>query len=142
MARGYSPRSSFAQPVCKKRVGLSVRKWLQSSLNEDAVQQAVIAHFNARCRPGVVLYHIPNGGKRDRVTGSKLKLLGTLPGMPDLGIIIQSVTHYLELKTERGVLSDDQKQTIARLRDAGAPVAVAFGIDMAIEQLRQWGAIQ
>ena len=44
----------------------------------------------------------------------------------------------LELKAERGRLTDIQRITHERLREAGAEVATAIGVDEALAQLEQW----
>jgi hypothetical protein len=143
MARRYAPhRRRPVSPVCQRGASRDVRNWLQATLDEDVIQRTLLDHFEKRCRPGVVIFHIPNGGLRDLITGKKMKALGVKEGMPDLGVVIGSVTHYLELKRIGGVLSEAQERTIADLRAAGAPVEVAYGLDAGIAQLERWGAIQ
>jgi hypothetical protein len=47
--------------------------------------------------------------------------------------------YALELKTEQGRLSDDQKHALAELAKAGAVTATAYGLDHALTILEQWG---
>ena len=59
------------------------------------------------------IYHSPNGERRDAITGAKLKRMGVVPGVPDLFIRIARHGYhglYIELKTEKGRLSDKQRQ--------------------------------
>lgn len=59
------------------------------------------------------IYHSPNGERRDAITGAKLKSMGVVPGVPDLFIRIARHGYhglYIELKTEKGRLSDKQHQ--------------------------------
>lgn len=64
------------------------------------------------------LHHSPNGGKRDAVTGGQMKALGTKPGFPDLILPVRSLTHtglVIEMKSEKGTTSPEQKEWLAHL---------------------------
>lgn len=58
-----------------------------------------------------LLYHVPNGEKRDPVTASLLKAKGVVRGIPDLEFHYRAKTYFLEVKRPdgKGALSDDQK---------------------------------
>jgi hypothetical protein len=105
---------------------------------EAADQRAVIQHLAWRARPGVFAFHVPNGGWRSRVEGAILKAIGTVAGVPDIICIFQGRVYALELKAGRGRLTDVQRVVHDRLREAGANVAVAHGIDQALAQLERW----
>jgi hypothetical protein len=105
---------------------------------EQQYQRAVIQHIAWRARPGVFAFHVPNGGWRSRVEGAILKAIGTVAGVPDILCIFQSRVYALELKAGRGRLTDVQRVVHERLREAGANVAVAHGIDQALAQLTEW----
>jgi VRR-NUC domain len=105
---------------------------------EAADQRAVIEHLAWRARPGVFAFHCPNGGWRSRVEGAILKAIGTVAGVPDIICIFEGRCYALELKAERGRLTDVQRITHERLREAGAEVAVAHGVDEALARLEQW----
>ena len=72
------------------------------------------------------------------VEGAILKAIGTVAGVPDILCIFQSRVYALELKAGRGRLTDVQRVVHERLREAGANVAVAHGIDQALAQLTEW----
>lgn len=60
-----------------------------------------------------LLFAIPNGGARDAVTGRMLKEEGVLAGVADLFLSVPAHgLHglYIEMKTEKGVVSDKQKE--------------------------------
>ncbi len=40
---------------------------------ERAIQKAIVDHFRVRGIPGAVMFAIPNGGPRSKVTGALLK---------------------------------------------------------------------
>ena len=105
---------------------------------EQQYQRAVIQHIAWRARPGVFAFHVPNGGWRSRVEGAILKAIGTVAGVPDIICIFEGRCYALELKAERGRVTDVQRVVHERLREAGANVAVAHGIDQALAQLERW----
>lgn len=111
-------------------------------LSEDEVQRAVVQHLEARSRTGVWWCAIPNGGSRHPVEAAKLKGLGVVAGAPDLLVVVQGRAHGLEIKTETGRLSVEQRVQHRRLEVAGAAVAVVHGLDEAVKQLVAWGAIR
>lgn len=59
-----------------------------------------------------LLYHVPNGEKRDAVTANLLKAKGVVAGVPDLVFHYRAKTYFLELKKPNGEgrLSDAQKK--------------------------------
>jgi hypothetical protein len=58
-----------------------------------------------------LLYHVPNGEKREPITANLLKAKGVVAGIPDLVFHYRSRTYFLELKKPdgTGVLSKAQK---------------------------------
>lgn len=64
------------------------------------------------------LFAIPNGGKRDVVTASKLKAGGTRPGIPDTFLPVQKRGYsglWIEFKTKSGRLSKEQLEFAVHL---------------------------
>lgn len=57
-----------------------------------------------------LMYHVPNGEKRDPITANLLKGAGVVAGIPDLVFHYRAKTYFFELKNEngKGVLSDEQ----------------------------------
>lgn len=109
------------------------RRDLESPI-QRAILEAIWAAF-----PDVLAYSIPNGGYiLDPRTVAKLKWLGLLPGMPDLGLLWTRGHGFIETKSERGVLSDDQKSVHAILRAKGHNVEVCRSADDAIRVLTGW----
>ena len=109
---------------------------------EQQYQRAVIQHIAWRARPGVFAFHVPNGGWRSRVEGAILKAIGTVAGVPDIICIFEGRVYALELKAARGRLTDVQRVVHERLREAGAHVAVAHGIDEALAWLEAWNLLR
>lgn len=82
-----------------------------------------------------LLFAVPNGGRRDAVTGARLKAEGVMAGMPDICLPVPrngSGALYVELKARhRGRLSEAQKERIAALTAAGNQVSVCYGWEAA-----------
>lgn len=82
-----------------------------------------------------LLYHIPNGGKRNIVTAAKLKAQGVKAGVPDLFLpVARNGCHglYIEMKRIRGgKLSPQQTSWMDALQRQGYAVAVCKGAEEA-----------
>lgn len=108
---------------------------------EDAIQAAVCLHLTIRAMPGVVWFHVPNGGSRTAAEAGRFKALGVKAGVPDLIAVSAGCMFALELKAPGGRVSDAQRQMLAALAGAGAETAVAVGLDDALAVLERWGLI-
>lgn len=90
----------------------------------------------------VLLFHIPNGGKRGKREAEKLKRMGVKPGVPDLCLpVARGGFHglYVEMKRlEGGRVSTEQKAWLAALHEAGHCVALCEGHEQAIAVLRDY----
>lgn len=62
-----------------------------------------------------LLYHVPNGEKRDPVTANKLKAMGVVPGVPDIVFHFRQRTYFFEFKKPGGNTSKEQNDIIAQL---------------------------
>ena len=79
--------------------------------SEDQLQAACFKwSWNERPQTRRLIFHIPNGGKRNRIEAVKFKAIGLLPGAPDMGFIWNGITYYFELKIETGKLSPVQEK--------------------------------
>lgn len=86
-------------------------------------------------------YAIPNGGKRDKITAAKLKAEGVIPGTPDTHLPIARGNYhslYIEMKNEKGKLSDEQKERFPRLQANGNKVTVCHSWQEAVTELMQY----
>jgi hypothetical protein len=133
------------------------RKVLERDPLEDEIQKTLIQHLHLRCRPGVIYFHIPNGGWRTKITGMWLKLMGVRPGVADLefnwyaGCVWDELTGrtvnatrvlYLELKARGRKQSSAQRQFQTECGLVGAIYATADNIDDALAILKQYGILQ
>jgi hypothetical protein len=107
--------------------------------NENQLQAAVadLLTYAFKGQP-VAWTHFPAGGyELNPSARSRLQRLGLQPGFPDL--LIQ--WHYghslwIEMKTSRGRLSDDQKFRHALLERVGIPVAICRSINQVLAVLK------
>lgn len=91
--------------------------------------------------PAVAVVAIPNAGKRTPWEVRQAKKEGLSAGFPDcMCIWCDGRICFVEFKTPKGRLSDNQKDWIERLRERGFPVAVCRSADEAMDFLRACGA--
>lgn len=105
---------------------------------EDQEQETVIQWTEAvrRRYPGVDrIYHIPNGGKRNAAEAAHLKRLGVKAGVPDLFLPVPLHGYhglYIEMKADKGRVSEKQSEWLGWLTNQGYCTAVCYGADQAI----------
>lgn len=98
---------------------------------ESRLQQACVRWV--RCQyPDLVVYAIPNGGKRNAVTGAILKAEGVLAGVADLFVARACGSYhglYVEMKTEGGRQSESQRAFESAVVREGYGYAVCRSFD-------------
>ena len=76
-----------------------------------------------------LMYHVPNEGKRSAVTGARMKQAGLKPGVPDVCLPTAHggyVGLYIEMKVKPNKPTENQKQWLRALREAGHFTAVCY----------------
>src|SRR5262249_2251000 len=122
-----------------------IPKWeicMSRARPEQQLQKTILAHLSRRGMPGLWYCHIPNGGYRGAIEAAIFKSLGVVAGAPDLLLIFNGRAYGLELKAAKGRLSPTQIRTQEQMRQAGAIVETATGIDEALSWLTLWGLIK
>ena len=104
---------------------------------EAAIQKAVIAW--CRERPLFALaFHVNNEGRKTIGQAMEDRRLGTLAGVPDLCIPLpEGRVVWMELKTSKGVLTNQQKAFHSEMRDFGQEVYTAYGYEQATHILEE-----
>ncbi len=77
-----------------------------------------------------MLYHIPNGGKRNKREAAALKRQGVRSGVPDLCLPVASKGYhglYIELKCGKNKPTENQKLWIKNLNEHGYAAVVCYG---------------
>ena len=69
-----------------------------------------------------LMYHIPNGGSRNRLEAANLKKQGVKSGVPDICLpVARGAYHglYIEMKVGRNKASENQTQWLSDLNEQG-----------------------
>ena len=98
-----------------------------------------IVDFIRLVLPDALVWHTPNGHKRSKREAAELKRMGVLPGVFDIAILRNDGLFFLEVKANRGVLSDAQEAFGVALDAAGVPWMVVRSIDDARRALSLFG---
>jgi hypothetical protein len=101
-------------------------------MTESEEQIGFINWFRAKF-PGVLIFHIPNGGFRSIKTAHRLKIEGVVAGIPDL--YVPYLNLWIEMKMPKGKLSERQKEVIEYLKSIDHTVIVGYGAEDASRQV-------
>ena len=88
-----------------------------------------------------LLYHVPNGGSRNRIEAAKLKRQGVKAGVPDLCLpVARAGWHglYIEMKAGKNTPTEKQKEWISALRKQGYVAEVCYGWEQAAEVITKY----
>lgn len=87
------------------------------------------------------LFSVPNGGRRDSVTGRRLKAEGVLAGVADL-ILLKSNRFYgallIEMKTKKGIQSEEQEMWENKITRDGYKYVVCRSLDDFIREVTNY----
>ena len=110
---------------------------MKSEVPSEHYEQVCFINWWEEEHPNILIYAIPNGGKRHPATARKLKLEGVRAGIPDTHA--PELRLWIEMKrTKGGSLSIDQKKIIAYLRSIGDTVIVGKGFIDAVKQTNEF----
>jgi hypothetical protein len=88
-----------------------------------------------------LLFAVPNGGHRDKVTAAMMKAEGVTAGVADLLLLVPSQGLHglaIEMKTENGRQSPEQKQWQKKAERQGYRYAVCRSLDQFIETVNAY----
>ena len=102
-------------------------------MSKESLEQChVVTYCDWRKIP---VYHVPNGGKRNRLEAANLKRQGVKPGVPDLCIPeARGGYHglYIEMKVDKNKTTQNQDEWLELLSKNGYKTAVCYGSAEAI----------
>jgi len=81
-----------------------------------------------------VMFHIPNGGKRNAREGARFKRMGVKSGVPDLFLPVPRGKYhglFIELKSANGRPTEHQREWLSRLSALGYAACICFGCEEA-----------
>lgn len=100
---------------------------------EDSLQMSCIRWFDMQYSAfSVLLFHPANGGKRNAIEAAKFKKMGVRAGVCDLFLAIPNGKYhglFIELKSPKGTLTDNQKNFIAEVQNSGYAVKIVRSLD-------------
>ena len=110
--------------------------------SESSEQKALVHWATLQARTTypelALLYAVANGGRRDVITGARLKAEGVRPGVPDLCLpVARGPWHglYIELKASGGHVSAVQREWIAALNAQQYHAVVCVGWQAAADTI-------
>lgn len=109
---------------------------------EQQIHRAIAQHLRTRAVPGLVWFHVPNGGQRGKIEAAILKSMGVRAGVSDFIFVHDSKVYALELKAEGGRATESQMQFLADIDRAGAFTALPEGLTAALQTLESWGLLR
>lgn len=105
----------------------------------EHTEQVKVVNWFRRQYPRVLIFAVPNGEQRSKITGARLKAEGVTAGVPDL--FIPEWRLWIEMKRAKGgTVSPAQKAMIAELERVGYAVIVGKGFDDAMEQVKAFAS--
>lgn len=106
--------------------------------SEDNFQKSVAQYLDMK---GLLWFHTPNGGSRNKIEASKLKGMGVKPGVPDC-MICEPFGQFkglaIELKVGRNTLSENQVFWLYELWKRGWKVVVSWSLDEVVEEVNAY----
>lgn len=111
-------------------------------MTEDQLQQQIFTYYNnTYCLKNSVsralIFSVPNGGSRNVVEAKKMKLTGLLSGVSDLILITPKGTLiFLELKIQKGIQSETQKDFETRVKALGYEYRICRSLEDFKEMLK------
>lgn len=126
--------------ICEKEAD-SIYNRMRS---EDTEQITVVtwARWQEETYPELkMLFHVPNGGSRNKIEAAKFKQMGVRAGVPDLVLPVPKGIYtglFIEMKCEKGRLQDSQKEYLRRAMVYGHCCYVCYSADDAMAVLKEY----
>lgn len=111
-----------------------------SKHNESRLQSACVKWFRLQY-PYLLLFAIPNGGKRSLIEAKIMKGEGVLAGVADLFLSEpKGEFHglYIEMKVDKGQQTDNQKWFEQKAKERGYQYVVSRSLDNFMEVVKQY----
>ena len=128
-----------------KSASIITPEMLAKSDTEGGHQAAVFCYFQQnidKYPKAQLLFAIPNGGLRDKITAAKLKATGVKAGVPDMMLpVARSDFHGLFIELKKGHkqrLTVEQDIWISNLCCEGYRCLICYGWEHAIETIIQY----
>lgn len=105
-----------------------------------------VLRFNEKADPRLKwIYAVPNGNYRSWKIGAELKLEGVKKGVSDICVpfpgVVNGVSYpgaYIEMKSESGTVTSEQKEFLEFVSSQGYAVLVAWHYDPALDFMEEY----
>lgn len=109
---------------------------------EHRIQRECVRWFRLKYpNIGKLLFAIPNGGRRDKVTGARLKEEGATAGVSDL-ILLKGNRFYgalaIEMKKPGGYQSKEQKEWQKIVEETGNKYVICRSLDEFMKEVNEY----
>ncbi len=109
---------------------------------ESRIQQGCVRWFRLQYTEYAgLLYAIPNGGFRNKITGAILKAEGALAGVADLFLSVPNRFYhglYIEMKKPKGRQQESQKLFQQAVEAQGYKYALCYSLDEFIAIINEY----
>jgi len=110
-----------------------------SGLMRELQLHFAVADYLRRVLPAYIPWtHFPSGELRDKRTAAKLKHMGLAKGWPDF-IVLTNPVIFIELKSDKGRMSQSQKDFAVLAQEAGHRYFVARDLPTIESALQKFG---
>ena len=140
-----SPSTMDEDDLFEADSGRPINRWIAiSEAQEQTNLMDWVRLSEGRYTELKLLFHVPNGGSRNKAEAAHLKKQGVKAGVPDLFLpVARGGYHglFIEMKAANGHLMENQKTWIRKLRKQGYYAVVAWGFENAkeiIEEYLKW----
>lgn len=102
--------------------------------SEEHDIQCRCVSFCRRYFPHLLIFAVPNGGRRDMITAARLKAEGVTAGVADLIVLdTRGGCHFIEMKTKTGRLQQSQKDFQREVESRG----FSYDICRSLEEFKE-----
>lgn len=115
------------------------RKKSESTEQERVISWALFNEY--RCQELKMLFHVPNGGSRNKAEAANLKRQGVKSGVPDLCLTVAKNGYhglFIEMKYGKNKTTKEQKEWLKNLSESGYKTAVCYSADEAIREIARY----
>ena len=133
-------------PICafcrgeKVRDGPKVRHEMHEAREQEALFEWA-GMMSGRHPELELMFHIPNGGKRNKYEAANLKRQGVKAGVPDICLPVSREGYhglYIELKYGKNTKTENQSKWALRLSEQGYKCITAYGWQAASEEITKY----
>lgn len=99
---------------------------------EQIIQQQCVEWFRIQY-PDLILYAVVNNSFGSGISNARMgsinKSMGVLAGVSDLVFVFNSVAYHIEVKTDKGTQSKEQKEFQQKIENEGMKYVIVRSLD-------------